>query len=68
MMTWSERVRSEGVQQGELAVLIRQLTRRFGPLDPVTDERLRKAKSVELEQWAENILDARTLEDVFSEK
>ncbi|MFT3758660.1 DUF4351 domain-containing protein [Thauera sp.] len=68
MMTWSERVRSEGVQQGELAVLIRQLTCRFGPLDPVTDERLRKAKSVELEQWAENILDARTLEDVFSEK
>lgn len=81
MMTWSERMRAEGreqgilhgmqlgeqkgVQQGELTVLLRQLTRRFGPLDAATRERLQNAGPDELEQWADNILDARTLDEVF---
>lgn len=81
MMTWSERMRSEGreqgilqgiekgmekgVQQGELAVLTRLLIRRFGPLDAATSERLQKATSAELERWADNILDARALKEVF---
>lgn len=84
MMTWSERMRSEGMQKGmqlgrlegleeglqrgELAVLTRLLTRRFGPLDTATSERLQKAGSAELEQWADNILDARTLDEVFGSK
>ncbi|THF62998.1 DUF4351 domain-containing protein [Pseudothauera nasutitermitis] len=55
----------QGMQQGELAVLSRQLARRFGPLDPAVTERLQKASSAELEHWADNILDARTLDDVF---
>ncbi|MCV2218974.1 DUF4351 domain-containing protein [Thauera sp. Sel9] len=81
VMIWSERMRSEGrqqgmqlgrqegleegVQRGELAVLTRQLTRRFGPLDAATTVRLQQATLAELEQWAENILDAQTLEEVF---
>lgn len=52
-----------GRSEGELIVLTRQLTRRFGP--PAVGERLQKATSAELEQWADNILDARTLEEVF---
>lgn len=55
MMTWSERLRSEGIQQGELVVLVRQLTRRFGPIDAATTDRLQLASTAELERWADNI-------------
>lgn len=55
----------QGRQQGELAVLSRLLVRRFGPLSPEVEQRLRQAGTDELERWAENILDAATLEDVF---
>ncbi|WP_209449617.1 DUF4351 domain-containing protein [Ectopseudomonas mendocina] len=56
----------QGMQQGELAVLSRQLSRRFGPLSPDVEQRLQQASTDELERWADNILDAWTLEDVFS--
>ena len=62
---WSNEIRQEGEQKGEANLLLRQLTRRFGPLGEVMTERVRTASSTELEQWAENILDARTLEEVF---
>lgn len=55
-----------GEQKGELTVLQRQLTRRFGSLDAATSERLRNASSDELEHWADNFVDARTLDEVFS--
>ncbi len=56
----------QGMQRGELAVLTRLLSRRFGPLDARTVERLQNASSAELERWADNILDARTLDEVFA--
>ena len=46
-------------------VLERQLHRRFGALSPVITEKLSEASSVDLEKWAENVLDAETLDDVF---
>lgn len=61
-----EKGRQEGMQKGEASVLIRLLTRRFGPLDSATEQRLQQASSDELECWADNILDARTLDEVFS--
>lgn len=54
-----------GRQEGELVVLTRLLARRFGPLAPAVSERLQKATTADLERWADNILDARTLEEVF---
>lgn len=57
--------KEEGIQDGERAVLIRLLTRRFGPLDEATLQRLHDAGRAELEAWADNILDAPTLEAVF---
>jgi hypothetical protein len=33
---------------------------------PDVEQRLQQASTDELEHWADNILDARTLEDVFS--
>ncbi len=56
----------QGMQRGELAVLTRLLSRRFGPLDTRTTERLQRATTAELERWADNILDARTLDEVFA--
>jgi hypothetical protein len=46
-------------------VLSRLLVRRFGPLTAEVEQRLQQAGTDELERWAENILDAPTLEDVF---
>ena len=72
-----QRARDEGMQQGmqhgmqqghvegERAVLERQLRRRFGLLSPEIAERLSQASTDDLESWAENVLDAETLGDVF---
>lgn len=69
MTTWSQRMlaqgRQEGRQEGEAAVLLRLLVRRFGTLGAVTTERVRQASPTELERWADNILEARTIDEVF---
>jgi hypothetical protein len=57
----------EGKLEGEANLLCRQLTRRFGPLGEAIQARLDNATLDQLDQWAENILDAKTLEDVFKE-
>lgn len=65
-----QRARDEGMEQGmqqgcvegESAVLERR--RRFGLLPEIT-ERPRQASSADLEIWAENVLDAETLDHVF---
>ncbi len=58
--------RQEGRQEGERTVLERLLQRRFGVLPPEITEKLNEASSTELENWAENVLDAEKLEDVFN--
>jgi len=55
----------EGRLEGELVLLERQLGKRFGPLTEETRARLRKATTEQLETWAERVLEAKTLEDVF---
>jgi hypothetical protein len=57
----------EGKLEGEAAVLERQLTRRFGPLDEATRSRIRGASLEKLERWTDRILDAPTLTAVFEE-
>jgi len=37
----------------------------MGSASPATQARLKAASLEQIEQWAENILDATTLEDVF---
>ncbi len=55
----------QGVRQGKAALLKRQLKGRFGDLPGWVDERLEKASLEELEIWAERVLFAKRLEDVF---
>jgi len=57
--------REEGIQQGERTLLRRQMQRRFGLLPPEADERIGRASASDLESWAENVLDAGTLDEVF---
>ena len=60
-----ERGLEQGMRRGEAQLLLRQLTRRFGTLPNEIHQRLDHANTTELEQWADNILDATTLEEVF---
>ena len=61
------RGRMEGRAEGIAVLLSRQLNRRFGPLSAATTDRLAKAAPDQLERWAERVLDAATLDDVFAE-
>ena len=70
MVGLNQRARDEGRQQGrqegERAVLARLLRRRFGDLPSAISAQLRSASEAELEAWADNVLDATTLEEVFA--
>ncbi len=55
----------QGARQGQQEMLARLLSRRFGALDAVTEERLRQATPTELGLWADRVLDATSLEEVF---
>jgi hypothetical protein len=55
----------KGIHQGETLVLRRQLTRRFGPLPAWVEQRLEEASAAQLEAWAERVLEAARLEEVF---
>lgn len=61
-----ERGLERGRLDGERDVLRRLLARRFGPLPANAEQRLAAASSDELERWADNILDAPSLDAVFS--
>ncbi|MEI2417572.1 Rpn family recombination-promoting nuclease/putative transposase [Orrella sp. JC864] len=55
----------EGRKEGESLMLRQLLVRRFGALPEQIDQRLAQASTDELEAWALNVLDARTLDEVF---
>jgi flagellar biosynthesis/type III secretory pathway protein FliH len=55
----------QGLQKGEVAVLRRQLHKRFGELPKEIELRLNNATLAQLEVWADRVLDARTVEEIF---
>ncbi|HIJ82783.1 MAG: DUF4351 protein [Magnetococcales bacterium] len=57
-----------GRQEGEAKILTRQLQRRFGNLPEWANEKIAKAEPSLLEEWSLRILDAQSLDDVFSDK
>ena len=57
----------QGLQQGSTLLLRRQLRKRFGELPDWVETRLAEGTPTRLEQWAEQVLDAETLEAVFRE-
>lgn len=57
----------KGRAQGTASVLLRLLNRRFGPLATDVTRRLSQSTPEQLEIWAERVLDARTIDEVFAE-
>ena len=57
--------KAEGEIQGRAAVLIKQLTLKFGPLSSTVAEQVQQASADQLDRWAERILDAASLDDVL---
>ncbi|MBF0462302.1 MAG: DUF4351 domain-containing protein [Magnetococcales bacterium] len=59
--------RVDGRQEGEAAMLTRQLQRRFGELPPWASARIAQAEPPALKEWSLRILDAPTIESVLAD-
>jgi hypothetical protein len=64
---WVAQGRAEGETSGKAHMLLRMLGRRFGPLPPEVEARVRGADDARLDDWSDRILDADDLADVFHE-
>jgi hypothetical protein len=53
------------LQAGEVAILIRQLKRKFGPVSDGVRQTLAGADQEQLEKWGLALIDARSIEEVF---
>jgi hypothetical protein len=62
---YDQEVREKERKVGEARFLLRQLERKFGPLDRQTRARISKAGSERLLEWGERILTAERLEQIF---
>ena len=64
--------RQDGIQigkkDGESSVLLRLLHRRFPALPSWVEPKVQTAELNKLEEWADRILDARSLQDIFGEE
>jgi hypothetical protein len=58
---------AEGRQEGERALLLRQLRSRFGELPAAAVARVENAEVALLERWGERVLSGKTLADVLDE-
>ena len=64
-MTTAQDLRAEGRVEGVARVLVRQLTRRFGPLPESAQAAIRAASLEQLEVWADRVLGASSLDEVL---
>jgi hypothetical protein len=55
----------EGLQKGELAILRRQLAKRFGTPPAWVDERLAKLSTAKLEDLSLRLFDTQSIEELF---
>ena len=58
---------ARGEARGEVRLLQKLLIRRFGALPEWVEARLAAAEPAQLEIWGERVLEARSLEAVFTE-
>jgi hypothetical protein len=58
--------RAKGQAEGQATLLQRQLQLRFGEVSPPVAARLEQATPAELTRWAERVLTANTIDDVFA--
>ena len=65
MQAGIQKGRQEGLQAGARSMLESLLSRKFGPLPAPVIERLRSANIRQIQEWTLNVLDAKTLGEVF---
>lgn len=66
VMEWTREWKSDGQREGESRFLLRQLELKFGRLRPADRARIDAADSETRLHWAERILTARSLDEVFA--
>jgi hypothetical protein len=57
---------AKGRAEGRVEVVRKLLTLKFGPLSAEIQERLQKASVLELDLWAERVLTAQQIQDIFN--
>lgn len=62
---WAEDYKRQGRLEGMTLVVERHLTRRFGPLPIEVIARIAAATVEDIENWADRLLDAKSLDEVF---
>ena len=63
---WWEGGVEQGMQQGEVAVLLRQIKRKYGPtVAAAFQQRVEQADAETLLVWSERILTAESIDDIF---
>ena len=60
-----ERGRAQGARKGQIKLLLKMLGLRFGTLPPEISAWLEAGTEADLERWAERLLVAASLEEVF---
>ncbi|WP_083272257.1 DUF4351 domain-containing protein [Pseudomonas sp. AP19] len=60
-----ERGIQQGIEKGKARLLQRLLVRRFGTLSSDVVAKIEAASSRQLELWADRVLDAPSLDDIF---
>ncbi len=55
-----------GRREGQAGIVLRLLRRRFGGVPEAVRDRVRGASTVELETWADAVLEAATLDEVLA--
>ncbi len=56
---------AEGLRKGEARLLLRQLSRMYGPIAPAIQDRVRRAQADQLLEWGERLVTSGSLEEVF---
>jgi len=62
---WREEFLEEGRQEEEARVLLRQIERKFGAASPEVRKRVESASTDDLLRWADRVLAAGSLDDLF---
>ena len=62
--SWKEEGIVEGLVQGQSNTILRQLSRKFGTLDPSIGDRIKSLPPEQLDNLTEDLLDFQTLDDL----
>ena len=62
---WASNLKQKAMEQGESAILSRLIRKRFGKIPSKIEEKITNASEAQLERWADNIFDAKNIDEIF---